>query len=53
MLPFEPYVSIALGVLLVFSEVLPFIKSSDYNGLLHYVAEKLKPKKETAGVSEL
>jgi hypothetical protein len=52
MYPFEPYISIALGVLLLASEVLPFIKSNDYNGFLHWVAHKLYPKKEGVAVDE-
>jgi hypothetical protein len=36
------YINVTLGVLLIVSEALPFIKSKDYNGLLHFMAKKVQ-----------
>lgn len=36
--------NVALGLLLVASEALPFIKSRDYNGLLDFIVRKLTKK---------
>lgn len=37
-------VNVILGILLVVSEALPFIKSRDYNGLLDFIVRKLTKK---------
>jgi hypothetical protein len=34
-------INIALAVLLALSEALPFIRSKDYNGLLHWLVLKM------------
>lgn len=33
-------INIALGSLLLISELLPFIRSNNYNGLLHFLCQK-------------
>lgn len=38
----EFYMNLVLGGLLLLSEVMPFIKSNDYNGLIHFLLEKYK-----------
>lgn len=34
-------ISAAIGLLLLISEVLPFVKSHDYNGLVDFLVKKL------------
>ena len=35
-------IQILMGVCLFVSELLPFIGSHDYNGILHFIAKKMK-----------
>ena len=42
------YISIGISALLVISEILPFLKNHDYNGIVHYfavLAEKIRVKR--------
>lgn len=44
--------NVALSLLLIASEALPFIKSNDYNGLLQMLMKKLTAKEEKELVEE-
>lgn len=46
---YSAWISIGVTSLLIISEILPFIKSQDYNGILHYfavLAERIRIRRE-------
>lgn len=41
-------INLALGALLLVSELLPFIRSNNYNGLLHFLCQKFNAARPVA-----